>query len=64
MTMLGSDYGVYHELLNTLSELCISPSVKELAIVYQIGSTSTFGGLLLMAAQQLSLLLKNRWIDK
>lgn len=60
MVMTGSDYGAYLYPKNILTELCISPSVEWLTIMYRTDSTSIFGGILLMVTLQLSFVLTNR----
>lgn len=60
VVMIGSDYGAYSYPKNILSELCVSPTAEGGSILFRIGSTSAFGGMLLMAAQQLSFALTSR----
>ncbi len=60
MLMIGSDYVVYQYPQSLLANLCVSPSSEQLSLVFRIGSTSAFGGMLLMAVQQLSFVFMNR----
>lgn len=60
MVMTGSDYMAFAYSHNLVTALCVSPEAERLSIAYGVGSTSAFGGMLLMAVQLLSLALTNR----
>ena len=54
VVMMGSGVGAYQHPQLLADGLCLPPSADSYVFAYSVGSTSVFGGLTLMAGQQLS----------